>query len=79
MLCIVSVSEYIAYEKVTQRTETSKYLQEEKENSIPLVAASEKGRAQTSVRACWGSDRGIDSTSLAERFWESRPERVKAP
>ena len=35
--------------------------------------------AQTSVRACWGSDRGIDSTSLAERFWESRPERVKAP
>ena len=30
MLCIVSVSEYIAYEKVTQRTETSKYLQEEK-------------------------------------------------
>ena len=26
-----------------------------------------------------GSDRGIDSVSLAERFWESRPERVKAP
>ena len=34
MLCIVSVSEYIAYEKVTQRTETSKYLQEEKVNTI---------------------------------------------
>ena len=31
------------------------------------------------VRASWGSDRIIDLTSLAERFWESRPERVKAP
>ena len=31
------------------------------------------------VRAPWGSDRIIDSTNLAERFWESRPERVKAP
>ena len=34
MLCIVSVSEYIAYEKVTQRTEASKYLQEEKVKTI---------------------------------------------
>ena len=31
----------------TQRTETSQYLQEEKENSTPQVAASERGRAQT--------------------------------
>ena len=31
----------------TQGTETSKYLQEEKETSIPSVAASEGGRAQT--------------------------------
>ena len=31
----------------TQGTETSKYLQEEKSNEIPLVAASERGRAQT--------------------------------
>ena len=29
----------------TQRTETSQYLQEEKENSTPQVAASERGRA----------------------------------
>ena len=36
-------------------------------------------RAQTRVRAPWGSDRGIDLTSLAEWFWESQPERVKAP
>lgn len=31
----------------TQGTETSQYLKEEKETSIPLVAASEHGRAQT--------------------------------
>ena len=36
-----------------------------KQHVILWVAASENGRAQTSVRACWGSDRGIDSTSLA--------------
>ena len=50
-----------------------------KQNVISKVAASEMERAQTSVRACWGSDRTIDSTSLAEWFWESQPERVKAP
>ena len=36
-------------------------------------------RAQTRVRALWGSDRIIDSKVLAEWFWESQPERVKAP
>ena len=36
-------------------------------------------RGQTRARAFWGSDRIIDSTILAERFWESLPERVKAP
>ena len=30
----LSVSEYIAYEKVTRGTETSKYPEEEKETSI---------------------------------------------
>ena len=32
---------------LTQGTETSQYLEEEKENSIPSVAASERGTAQT--------------------------------
>ena len=50
-----------------------------KQQVIPGVAASETGRGQTGVRACRGSDRGIDSASLMERFWESLPERVKAP
>ena len=35
----------------TQGTETSKYLEEEKEKSIPSVAASESGRAQTGEHA----------------------------
>ena len=46
---------------------------------IPEVAASETGRAQTGMRASRGSDRTIDSRVLAEWFWESQPERVKAP
>ncbi len=40
-------SEYIAAVQLTRGTETSKYLEEEKEKSIPLVAASEGGTAQT--------------------------------
>jgi CHASE3 domain sensor protein len=40
----LSCSEYIAAEKLTQGTETSQYLKEEKETSIPPVAASEQGR-----------------------------------
>ena len=42
----------VALKRETQGTETSKYLQEEKEKSIPWVVASEKGRAQT--RFIWG-------------------------
>ena len=41
------MNESIVHEKETQGTETSKYLEEEKETSIPKVAASEMGRAQT--------------------------------
>ena len=43
----VSYTESIGIEKVTRGTETSKYPEEEKETSIPLVAASERGRGQT--------------------------------
>ena len=50
-----------------------------KQQVIPKVAASEMGRGQTRVRAPWGSDRVIDSVILMERFWESLPQRVKAP
>ena len=44
----VPLSEYIAYWRKTRRTETSKYPEEEKENSIFKVAASEMERAQLS-------------------------------
>ena len=43
----VSIAEYIGYERITRGTETSKYPKEEKEKSIPKVAASEMGIAQT--------------------------------
>ena len=45
----VSYPESIGIEKETRGTETSKYPEEEKEKSIPPVAASERGRAQTIV------------------------------
>ena len=45
---------------------------------ISKVAASEMERAQTGMRAFRGSDCRNDLTSLAEWFWESQPERVKA-
>ena len=38
----------------TRGTETSKYPEEKKETSIPKVAASEIGRAQTREHAFWG-------------------------
>jgi hypothetical protein len=40
-----AVSEFIAGERPTQGTETSKYLEEKKATAIPLVAASERGAA----------------------------------
>ena len=47
----ISQSEYIALERATQGTETSKYLEEKKEKSITLVVASEKVEAQTRLRS----------------------------
>ena len=43
------------------------------------VAASETERAQTRVRALWGSDRKIDLMRLIEWPWKDQPERVRAP
>ena len=43
----------------TQGTETSKYLKENKETSIPSVAASEIGEAQTILRD------GVADTNVA--------------
>ena len=51
----LSLSESNRVRKTTRRTETSKYPEEKKENSIPVVAASETERAQTEaygLRGC---------------------------
>ena len=54
--------------------------QREKKTTCDFQSSGERmERGQTGVRACRGSNRGIDSVSLMERFWESLPKRVKAP
>ena len=57
----------VAHEELTEGTETSKYLQEEKSIEILLVAASERRLVQTSMRACWGCRTAIKGTLLGER------------
>ena len=89
-----SAHEHILYGGQTRGTEPSKYPQEEKSNEIPLVAASEGGRAQTGgVQAATRCISGVVSTCLRDvavpravrkskvsgTDWEIRPERVKAP
>ena len=59
---LVSIYEYIVYRRNTKGTETSKYLQEKKEISIPKVVASEIGRAQTRRR----NSSGVRTTKLIQ-------------
>jgi len=47
-------AEYIGLRKRTRGTETSQYPQEQKSKEIPLVVASERGRAQTICRNTGG-------------------------
>ena len=75
----VSISESIAYGREPGELKHLSSRRTRKQHVIPEVAASETGRAQTGMRASRGSDRTIDSRVLAEWFWESQPERVKAP
>ena len=56
----------VAYEEQTEGTETSKYLEEEKSTEIPLVAASERGRGQTSKFTCWGCRTCIKGIRIEE-------------
>ena len=67
----------------TRRTETSKYPEEKKSTEIPLVAASERGEAQTGrVRLTGVVGPGIVKLPIArvgERPWKGRPKRVIAP
>ena len=68
----------------TRGTETSQYLQEEKSNEIPQVAASERGRAQTSpfrgagvVGPVWGIV-PHDVIGGVEAIWNDPPQQVRA-
>jgi hypothetical protein len=73
------ITEYIGDVEQTRGTETSQYLEEEKEISMPLVAASERGRAQTESSmwtavlagsGLWGSScRSADLQIIAHREW----------
>ena len=74
-----SYGEYIAMRREPGELNHLSSQRKRKQHVISKVAASEMERGQTGVRACRGSDRGIDSVSLMERFWESLPKRVKAP
>ena len=74
-----SYGEYIAMRREPGELKHLSSQRKRKQHVISKVAASEMERGQTGVRACRGSDRVIDSEILMERFWESLPERVKAP
>ena len=75
----VSIRQSITYGREPGELKHLSSRRKRKQHVIPEVAASETGRAQTGMRAFRGSDRRIDSRVLAEWFWESQPERVKAP
>ena len=75
----VSIRQSITYGREPGELKHLSTRRKRKKTSIPGVAASETGRAQTGVRAPRGSDCIRDSMIPAERFWEDRPERVKAP
>ena len=64
--------------EVTQGTETSKYLKEEKEKSISQVAASEREPVQTNLLGSWGCGQPYmwwkDSSRIV---WNNEPKMVK--
>ena len=74
-----SYGEYIAMRREPGELKHLSSRRKRKQHVISKVAASEMERGQTGMRAFRGSDRRPDSGSPAERLWESRPERVKAP
>ena len=74
-----SYGEYIAMRREPGELKHLSSQRKRKQHVISKVAASEMERGQTGMRAFRGSDRIIDLSILAERFWESLPQRVKAP
>ena len=69
------LTEYIGLGKRTWGSETSQYPQERKSKEIPIVAASELGRAQTRCLRASGVVGSPSSDSLVgrESVWEGTP------
>ena len=77
---LVPATESIGCEEGTQGTETSKYLEEKKETSIPLVAASEAGRAQTEFYGTRGCRTGTKHLEhLVEAYWKGATREGESP
>ena len=73
-----SIAESIGDVKTTQGSEPSQYLQEEKTRVIPLVAASERGTAQTGVlalRGCRARHTELQTSRLVEGSGTARHRR----
>ena len=78
---VVSISEFIGYEKADPGTETSKYPEEEKQMRFPEVAASETGLAQTKRLASWGCGKfctELQKNEVDEEVWKGPPLEVTA-
>jgi hypothetical protein len=73
-------AEQIGARERTEGSETSQYLEEKKENSIPSVVASERGRGQT-VRGNSAGVAGpqVGPVSCRRAVWKGGPQRVRAP
>ena len=71
--------EYIAMQGEPGELKHLSTRRKRKKQSIPKVAASEMGRAQTGVRAHRGLGLQRARRMIGERFWKSRRERVRAP
>ncbi len=72
--------EFIGASGQTEGSETSQYLEENKENSIPRVVASESGTGQTAR----GNSVGVAGPRLGlcmdrRAVWKGGPQRVRAP
>ncbi len=81
-----SHTEFIGVRRQTGGSETSQYPQEEKSREIPLVVASERGRAQTISRniggvvgLLQGLPGKLQNCRVTEGSWNGQPKRVRVP
>jgi hypothetical protein len=73
-------AEFIGAHERTEGSETSQYLEEKKEISIPLVVASERGTGQTAAGNCVGVvGPHLGPVFCRRAVWKGGPQRVKAP